>query len=146
MSKILVVDDDPSMLDWVELHLSSRQHQVHPCNSASEAFDAIERDAPDVVLADLRTLGFRIPQTLRLTGWTHAGLAVMLLTGLAMFLSDTGRYLQNPAFQVKIALLAAALAAHFTVRRPGKRFAAILSLALWTFVVIAARAIADFDA
>ena len=74
-----------------------------------------------------------------------AGLAVMLLTGAAMFFSDTTRYLHNPAFQVKVALLVVALAAHFTLHRRGTRFAAVLSLALWTCVVLAARAIADFD-
>ena len=69
----------------------------------------------------------------------------MLLTGAAMFFSDTARYLHNPAFQVKVALLVVALAAHFTLHRRGTRFAAVLSLTLWTCVVLAARAIADFD-
>ena len=98
-----------------------------------------------VVLADLRTLGAKFPDTRNLTRWTHAGLAVMLLTGVAMFLADTARYLRNPAFQVKVALLVVALAAHFTLRRSGTRFGAVLSLSLWTAVVLAARAIADFD-
>jgi len=97
-----------------------------------------------IVLADLHTLGF-IPDAGALTRWTHTGLAVMLVTGTAMFSSDTARYLHNPAFHVKIAILAVALVAHFTLRRSGTRFAAILSLALWTSVVLAARAIADFD-
>jgi hypothetical protein len=98
-----------------------------------------------VVLADLRTLGFGFPDTRRLTPWTHSGLAAMLLTGVAMFFADTTRYLHNPAFQVKAVLLVVALAAHFTLRRSGTRFAAVLSLVLWTGVVLAARAIADFD-
>lgn len=99
-----------------------------------------------IVLADLRTLSPRFPDTGNLKVWTHAGLATMLLTGFVMFLSDTTRYLHNPAFQVKAALLAVALAAHFTLRRSGTRFAAALSLVLWTAVVLAARAIIDFDA
>jgi len=98
-----------------------------------------------VVLADLRTLGMRFPDTQQLKSWTHSGLALMLLTGAAMFFSDTARYLHNPAFQVKVALLILALAAHFTLRRSGTRFAAALSLTLWTCVVLAARAIIDFD-
>ena len=99
-----------------------------------------------VVLEDLRTLNFAIPGSGRLKPWTHGGLAVMLLTGAAMFFSDSARYLHNPAFQVKVALLVVALAVHFTLRRSGTRFAAVLSLVLWTSVVLAARAIADFDA
>ena len=98
-----------------------------------------------VVLADLRTLGAKFPDTRSLTRWTHAGLAVMLVTGATMFFSDTTRYLHNPAFHMKVTLLVFALAAHFTLRRSGTRFGAVLSLSLWTAVVLAARAIADFD-
>jgi hypothetical protein len=98
-----------------------------------------------IALEDLRILGWKFPDTGHLKPWTHAGLAAMLLTGAAMFLSDATRYLHNPAFQVKVALLVVALAAHFTLRRAGTRFAAVLSLTLWTCVVLAARAIADFD-
>ena len=99
-----------------------------------------------VVLEDLRTLSPKFPDTGNLKKWTHAGLAIMLLTGAAMFFADAARYLHNPAFQVKAALLAVALAAHFTLRRSGTRFAALLSISLWTCVVLAARAIIDFDA
>ena len=98
-----------------------------------------------IALDDLRTVGLQIPDTRHLKMWTHAGLATMLATGLVMFLSDTARYLHNPAFHVKVTLLVVALASHFTLHRRGTRFAAVLSLALWTFVVLAARAIADFD-
>ena len=98
-----------------------------------------------VVLADLRTLGLRFPDTQRLKPWTRFGLAAMLLTGAAMFLADTMRYLHNPAFRVKMALLVLALVAHFTLHRRGTRFAAIFSLVVWTCVVLAARAIIDFD-
>ena len=98
-----------------------------------------------VVLADLRTLGMRFPDTQQLKSWMHSGLAAMLLTGAAMFFSDSARYLHNPAFRVKVALLVLALVAHFTLRRSETRFAAALSLTLWTCVVLAARAIIDFD-
>jgi hypothetical protein len=98
-----------------------------------------------IVLEDLRTLGLKIPDTRHLKVWTHAGLAVMLLTGAAMFLSDTTRYLHNPAFRVKVTLLVLALVAHFTLHRRGTRFAATVSLVVWACVVLAARAIADFD-
>ena len=98
-----------------------------------------------IVLEDLRTLGLKIPDTRHLKLWTHAGLAAMLLSGATMFFSDTTRYLHNPAFQVKVALLVVALGVHFTIHRRETRFAAVLSLTLWTCVVLAARAIADFD-
>ena len=98
-----------------------------------------------IVLEDLRTLGLQIPDTRRLKLWTHAGLAIMLITGLVMLLSDTARYLHNPAFHVKLTVLVIALGAHFTIHRRGTRSTAVFSLVLWTCVVLAARAIADFD-
>jgi hypothetical protein len=98
-----------------------------------------------IVLQDLRILNPRFPDTGNLKIWTHSGLAAMLVTGVVMFLSDTARYLHNPAFEVKVALLVVALASHFTLHHRGTRFAAVLSLALWTLLVLAARAIIDFD-
>ena len=86
-----------------------------------------------LVLTDLR----RIP---KLTAWTNAGLAILLGTGLLLFSADTARYLHNPAFLFKMAVFAPAIVLHFTPRR-----SAILSLILWTLVIISARAVADFD-
>jgi hypothetical protein len=99
-----------------------------------------------LVLDDLRTLGLKIADNRHSKVWVLAGVAVMILTGAAMFLSDTTRYRHNPAFRMKISLLVLALTTHGPLRRFGPRFAAILSLALWTCVVLASRAIADFDA
>ena len=74
----------------------------------------------------------------------------MLTTGPVMFFSDVPRYLANPAFRVKMAVLVAALISHFTIHRKAVRagrgrLAAILSMTLWTCVVLGGRAIADFD-
>ena len=89
-----------------------------------------------------------------LAPWTSTGLLTVLITGPVMFGSDPGRYVQNPAFAVKMGLLAMALAAHFTLHRKAllgaresrrQKLAAILSLILWSGVVLAERAIADFD-
>ena len=83
----------------------------------------------------------------QLAPWTRRGLEIMVLTGLVMFLADMRRYVHNPAFLVKLGLLAAALAFHFTLhRRPAAgRGSAMVSLALWSLVALAGRAIADFD-
>jgi hypothetical protein len=82
--------------------------------------------------------------------WMHAGLATVLLTGPAMYFADASRYQANAAFRVKMILLLAALAFHFTlhrraVSRGGGRLEGAVSLLLWTLVVVAGRAIADFD-
>ena len=98
------------------------------------------------VLEDLRTLNVVRWNSANLKPWSHSGFAALILTGLAMFLSDAARYLHNPAFQVKLAILIPALVLHFTLRRSANRFGAAASLLLWTLVILAARAVIDFDA
>ena len=75
--------------------------------------------------------------------WAHSGLAVLIATGAVMTLADWERYRRNPAFTVKMAFALLALVSYFLPRR--QKWIAVASLALWTAVVLAARAIADFD-
>jgi hypothetical protein len=105
--------------------------------------------AGTVVFADLRRLGADVS---RLTAeeldrvfkpWAHSGLALLLGTGALMAFADWERYRHNPAFGVKIGLVALALISYFVPRRG--QWTAVASLVLWTGVVLAARAIADFD-
>jgi hypothetical protein len=104
-----------------------------------------------VTLVDVRILGFgprrhTVSQlAAQLAPWSRAGLVIMLVTGPVLFFSDATRYSSNPAFRVKMALLLLALASHFTIHRKHTRLAAIVSMMLWTLVVIGGRAIADFD-
>lgn len=114
-----------------------------------------------ISLMDLRLLGVGMRRhdaaTLAsaLSSWTSAGLLTVLVTGPLLFGSDIARYLSNPAFLFKMGLLAVALGAHFTlhrsvVRNPApartrQKVAAVVSLLLWSGVVLAGRAIADFD-
>jgi hypothetical protein len=115
-----------------------------------------------IALVDLRLLGIGMRRhtvaglASSMASWTAAGLLTVLVTGPLLFGADIVRYLHNPAFLLKMALLAAALAGHFTLHRsavrkdvttvPARQKAvAILSLILWSAVVLAGRAIADFD-
>ncbi len=115
-----------------------------------------------VFLVDLRLLGIGMRRRAArdiasgLAPWTSAGLLTVLVTGPLLFWSDLTRYLNNPAFVLKMGLLAFALAAHFTLHRSAVRdvaslnatrqkLAAAVSVILWSGVVLAGRAIADFD-
>jgi hypothetical protein len=114
-----------------------------------------------IAAVDFRLLGLGMRQhavtdlASRLAPWTTVGLLTVLITGPVLFGSDLIRYVNNPAFVVKMGLLAAALAAHFTLHRSSggaggfkptsQKLAAALSLILWSSVVLAGRAIADFD-
>ena len=102
-----------------------------------------------IVLLDLRLLGWALRQSpveeveAQVRPWTRRGLATMLITGPVLFAADVTRYLHNPAFLLKMALFAVALVCQFRLRRG--RLSAAVSLVLWTSVVLAGRAIADFD-
>ena len=107
-----------------------------------------------IVTLDLRLLNFALRGrsvaeiARRFAPWTRAGFATMLVTGPFLFVTDIPRYVHNPAFLFKMAVLSIALAFHFAmgyrVERRGK-LAAVISIALWTCVVLGGRAIADFD-
>jgi hypothetical protein len=107
-----------------------------------------------IVLVDLRLLGFALTRNdaaevrVRLAKWTRAGLAIMLATGPILFAADIPRYVSNPAFLLKMAILLVTLAFHVTLHRRPERYGklvALISIALWTCVVLGGRAIADFD-
>jgi hypothetical protein len=98
-----------------------------------------------IALLDLRALGWIPASAMPAETWTRRGLIAMVLTGLAMFFADTVRYVHNAAFWLKMAVLAVALVFHFTIHRRGSKWAAVLSLTLWTSLVVCGRLIADFD-
>src|SRR5579864_863822 len=52
-----------------------------------------------------------------LAPWTLVGLAIMLLSGPAMFASGPGMYYLNGAFQIKMVALVAAIVFHYTIHR-----------------------------
>lgn len=97
-----------------------------------------------ITLDNLLALGMKAQPSPRWTLWT--GLALIVTTGLAMFLSNIQRYRENPAFLTKMTVLAVLIVFHVEHSKRRTRTSAIMSLALWTFAVVAARAIIDFDA
>jgi hypothetical protein len=102
-----------------------------------------------VVLTDLRALQlallrYEIADIRRqLAPWNRGGLVIMLTSGPILFASDIPRYIHNPAFLVKMGVLLVALI--FGRGEKQTKIAAIISIALWTCVVLGGRAIADFD-
>jgi hypothetical protein len=109
-----------------------------------------------VAITNLRLIGYVLPDydiaevTHRFAPWRRIGLVIMLATGPLLFAADVPRYASNPAFRLKMAVLAAALAFHFTIQdrlvmQERRKIAAFISITLWTCVVLGGRAIADFD-
>jgi hypothetical protein len=113
-------------------------------------------------MVDLSLLGLGIGRSpasriaRELSGWTAAGLAIMLSSGPLILSSEAIRCYRTPAFWVKMALLAIALIFHFTIHArvvfeeppaPPQRakWTACVSLGLWISVALAGKAIAIFQ-
>ena len=83
--------------------------------------------------------------------WLHTSLAIILVTGTLLYLSEASKAFGNDAFWVKVYLLTAALIFHFTVFRRVTRLSEVspgtgklvgaLSIFLWLGIGCAGRAI-----
>src|SRR5665213_2184914 len=106
--------------------------------------------AGTVAIVDFRLLGLILPQRtpaqlLRETAlWTLSGVILMIVTGLLLFSSDPDMYLLNFSFDLKMILLALAIAFNYTIHRRAVqsspspvtgKFVACASLALWISVL-----------
>ncbi len=115
-----------------------------------------------ILMVDLTLLGRGIVShpvsriARELSNWTVAGLAIMLASGPLILFSEAVRCYKTPAFWIKMALLAIAVAFHFSVHRKvalaeppaprgTARMVACLSLALWIGVALAGKGIAVFQ-
>jgi hypothetical protein len=113
-----------------------------------------------VLLLDLRLAGLGIRDyglswlARQLKPWTLGAFAVVILSGILMFLATPGKYIGSHPFRLKMVLLCLALLFHFGVLhrftaadsaarpRPVNVIVACLSLTLWFGVGWAGRAIA----
>src|SRR3984885_1377958 len=127
---------------------------------------AITLIAGTIVTVDLRVCGliFRGESLTRITRallpYTWYGFALMVITGLPLFVAEAAKLYGNPAFRVKLLLLGLAglnaLLFHLTVYGrlqeqhqhgaaplPARMFAAV-SAVLWSGVIVSGRLIAVF--
>ena len=104
-----------------------------------------------IAAVDYKLLGFGIQHSkpsevlCDTAPWTLLGLAVVLLSGPILFLSDVRMYMHNPAFVFKMYALAAAILYNYTIHRKVAQsdsssqavrvVTAVVSLVLWVSVV-----------
>jgi len=96
--RILVVDDEPDILDLVELTLASRDFEVDTATNGREALEKARSGRPDLVLLDLSMPdmdGFEVIERLRSDARTSE-LPVIMLTARAQ-ISDKLRGLSTGA-------------------------------------------------
>jgi hypothetical protein len=108
------------------------------------------------LVVDLRLLGLGLRQPVHeiardANRWLYASLAVMLTTGIALFLSESIKCYYNPSFWVKMTALPLAIVFTIAVkgrltRRPDHeigrwtaRLVAVTSIALWLVTAAAGR-------
>ncbi len=79
MMKILVVDDDPNILELVSIQLTQAGYAVMKASNGFEALELLEQDVPDLAVVDVmmpRMDGYELTKKLR----AEADIPVLLLT------------------------------------------------------------------
>jgi DNA-binding response OmpR family regulator len=83
MPKILIVDDDPDIVDSVKLILGAEGYQVVSADNRADGMKAVDAERPDLVILDVMMEqpddGFVVAQDLRRKG--HNG-PIMILTSI----------------------------------------------------------------
>lgn len=84
MAKVLIVDDDPDIVEASQLFLEKEGHQVETANSRREGMLKVESFQPDLVILDVMMDqpddGFVMAQDLRRQGKTFP---ILMLTSVA---------------------------------------------------------------
>lgn len=81
MATILVVDDEPMMLDLLGTILQRLRHDVIPASTGTEAVALYQRKAPHLVILDLQLPDMSGIDVLRKIREAHPAEPVIILTG-----------------------------------------------------------------
>jgi DNA-binding NtrC family response regulator len=80
MAKIVIIDDEPAMVEVVVTLCRDKGHQVFPFNSAPKAIEQLDSLAPQVVIADIKMETMTGFDVLRHIREHHRQTAVILIT------------------------------------------------------------------
>lgn len=88
---ILVVDDDPDLVESVSMKLESAQFRVQKAYDGVEAMECIKKERPDLLILDVmmpRKNGYELCKELK-ESEEYGGIAVILLTAVADAVTST---------------------------------------------------------
>ena len=91
MPKILVVDDDPDLVETVSMMLEAQNHEVIPAYGGIEGLQKLRSERPDLVVLDIMMPdkdGFEVCKEMKADPQL-ADIPVLLLTAVASQMSST---------------------------------------------------------
>src|ERR1700726_3790474 len=83
MAKIMIIDDEPAMVEVIVTLCREKGHQVFPFNTATKAVEQIDSIQPQVVIADIKMETMSGFDVLRHVREHHRQTAVILITAYA---------------------------------------------------------------
>ncbi|NUM55858.1 MAG: response regulator [Candidatus Hydrogenedentes bacterium] len=79
--KVLVVDDDPGVLDLLKAFLDTRGYTVETCRNGREALAVLETESFDLVISDIEMAEMNGYELLRQTREKYPKIGIVLMTG-----------------------------------------------------------------
>jgi two-component system KDP operon response regulator KdpE len=82
MTRVLVVDDEPSILRALRINLSAREYEVSTASDGASGLAAVARDRPDVIILDLGLPDMDGTEVIHgVRGWTAIPIIVLSVWG-----------------------------------------------------------------
>lgn len=91
MAKILVVDDDPDLVESVTVLLEKRNHIVIPAYGGIEGIEKVKKEKPDAIILDVMMPdknGYDVCKELKADP-VYQDIPILLLTAVASKISST---------------------------------------------------------
>jgi DNA-binding NtrC family response regulator len=95
--RVLVVDDEPALIDVIVEHLIDSPYIVETATNGADALAAVARDRPDVVLLDIKMPGLDGMDVLKEIRRRDPSIAVIMVSGLPD-VATTAEALRHGAF------------------------------------------------
>jgi len=91
MARILVVDDDPDLVESVTILLEQKQHEVIPAYGGIEGLEKAKKEKPDAIILDVMMPdknGYEVCKELK-GDPEYQDIPILLLTAVASKISST---------------------------------------------------------